>query len=317
MIAAAQKPKPAAKPVDDDQDVIRVDVNLVSVFMVVRDKQNSFVTGLTKDDFELFENGQEQKIDRLVPESNLPLTVGLLVDVSPSQANLLEDERQGATAFFQQVMKEKDLAFLLSFGPYAELAQDLTGSPRLLEKALDTLRIVGNVSQAGPLPPAVPGQSQAGTVLYDAVYLAAKDILKREVGRKTIIMITDGIDTGSKINKEQAIRASQESDIIIYGIEYFDRRAYGYGGYSFGGGDSRAMRQMATETGGRTFTVGRSMPLNRIFKEIQDEMRSQYQLAYIPTNGVRDGSFRKIEIRPKRKDLKVQSRKGYYAVAKS
>jgi VWFA-related protein len=291
--------------------IIKVDVDLVSVLFSVRDKKGALVPGLTKDDVTLFEDGKQQTIRTFTRESDLPLTIGLLVDVSRSQENLIEVEKHAAVQFFGQVLRPKDMAFLISFGSDAELLQDSTNSVQLLRKGLDGLRVSTSFTglHPGPVPTA---SSPKGTILFDAVYLAATEKLRTEVGRKAIVLITDGVDQGSRYDLRQAIESAQKADTIIYSIQYMDARAYGFFGVSDGD-----LKKMSEETGGRMFKVDRRMSLQDIFTEIQNEMRSQYAISYTPTNGERDGGFRKIEIKPARKDLRVQARKGYYATAAS
>jgi VWFA-related protein len=307
-VMPAQSPGPVAQ---DDAPAIKVDVNVVSILASVRDKKGGLVGNLQKDDFIVLEDGKPQEIKYFTRESELPLTIGLLVDVSRSQENLIGDERQAATEFFGQVLRKKDLAFLISFGEEAELMQDFTGSPKLLDAALGELRVRG--STAGGLNPGpVPTMSQPrGTVLHDAVFLAADEKLKTEVGRKVLVVISDGIDQGSRLSRDQAIEAAQKADAVIYSIEYYDPREYGGFG-TFAGGSS--LKRMSEETGGRVFRVDRNHSLSQIFRELQEEMRSQYMIGYTPTNSVRDDSYRKLEVKTTRKDLKVQARKGYYAV---
>ena len=162
---------------------IKVDVDVVNILCSVRDKKGALIGNLTKDDFTLLEDGKPQTIKYFEKETDLPLTIGLLVDVSGSQARLIEDERHAALQFFSQVLRKKDMAFLISFGPEAELLQDFTNSPRLLESALRDLRVSSGVGglHPGPVPTA---SQQRGTVLYDAIYLGATDRLQKEVGRK-------------------------------------------------------------------------------------------------------------------------------------
>lgn len=289
---------------------IRVDVNLVSIFASVRGKNNALISNLEKTDFKIYEDGKEQQIKNFTRETDLPLTLGLLVDTSSSQERLIDTEQRAASQFFSKVIREKDQAFLIQFGAEAELLQDLTNSPRLLQKGLQQLRL--SVPVGGLHPGPVPTmQNQAGTILYDAVYLAANDELKREVGRKAIILITDGVDTGSKISRDKAIEAAQKGDVIIYSIFYQDRAQYpGFGG---GGGEGE-LRRMSSETGGQVFRVDRNHSLDDIFRELQDEMRSQYAITYQPPNPKRDGSYHKIDIKLANKDYKPQARKGYYAI---
>ena len=164
----------------------------------------------------------------------------------------------------------------------------------------------------GPGPVPTVGQPR-GTVLYDAIYVASREKLKGEVGRKVIVVITDGVDEGSKVKLEDAVEAAQKADTVIYSIDYSDSAFYGgffrprRGGYS-------ALKRMSDETGGHVYQVDRKHPLDEVFKELQDEMRSQYSIGYTPTNDTKDGTYRKLDIRTNDKTLKVQARKGYYAI---
>ncbi len=299
-----------------DEPTIKVDVNLVNVLCSVRNKSGGLVGNLEKKDFTIFEDGKEQEIKYFTRETDLPLTIGMLVDTSKSQERLIDIERRAAYEFFSKVLRKKDLAFLMQFGAEAELLQDETNSPRLLQEGLNQLRL--SVPVGGLHPGPVPTQqNRAGTIMFDAVYLAANEKLKGEVGRKAMVLITDGVDTGSKTSKEKAIEAAQKADAIIYSIDYEDAAAYGYGGFgriSVGGGGEGDLKRMSSETGGHVYRVDRNHSLDQIFKELQDEMRSQYAIGYAPANPKKDGSFRKLEIRTAGKDLKVQARKGYYAV---
>ena len=302
--AAAQQPAPEQLP-EGEIPTISVEVDLVNILCSVRDKNGGLVSTLTKDDFILKEDGVAQEIKYFARDTDLPLTIGLLVDVSKSQENLIEVERQAAYRFFAEVLRPKDLAFLMSFGTDSELLQDLTGSPELLRRGLADLRL--NAAVGGVMPGPIPTRNRPGTVLYDAVYLAAEDMLKGEVGRKVIAVISDGFDVGSRVTIDRAVEAAQKSDVIIYGIYYADPRYQ-----QFGSGYGK-LKDMAEETGGRVFRVSRKNTLERVFQEIQDEMRSQYALGYTPSNPEKDGSFRQIRVETKQKGLKVQARNGYYA----
>jgi VWFA-related protein len=302
-----------AKVEDDAGEPIKVDVDVVNLYCAVRTKQNALIGNLEKGDFTLAEDGTPQTIKYFTRETDLPLTIGLLVDVSNSQKNLVEIERRAAASFFSSVLKKKDVAFLISFGADSNLEQDLTGSPRLLQDGLNRMKLNGGFSGINSGP--VPTMSKArGTVLYDAVYLAANDMLAKEVGRKAIVLITDGQDEGSTETEKAAIEAAQKADAIIYGVLYVDRQFYGGGGLSLGYSGESVLKQMADETGGRLFQVDRKNTLDTIFDQIQQEMRTQYAIGYTPTNSKKDGSFRKIDLRTANKDLKVQVRKGYYAL---
>jgi len=293
--------------------VLKVDVNVVNLLFAVRDKKGALISDLTKDDFTVFEEGKQQTIKHFTRETDLPLTLGLLVDVSGSQRNLIGVEKQAASEFFSKVLRPKDMAFLISFGSEAELLQDSTNSARLLRAGLDGLRENSGVGGFHPGPVPTIGKTR-GTILYDAVYLAADEKLKGEVGRKAIVLITDGVDMGSRQTLRDAIDAAHRADAIIYSIQYLDQAAYGYGmgGFGYGGGDAD-LKKMSEETGGHMFRVDRKHTLDDIFREIQEEMRSQYSLSYTPSGDTKAGGFRKIEIKTAKKDLKVQARKGYFA----
>jgi len=301
---------PQEKPAEDVPPAITVDVSLVNILASVHDKHGGLIGNLTKDDFTILEDGKPQTIKYFTRETDLPLTIGLLIDVSASQMNLLDIEKRAAHQFFAQVLRKKDEAFLISFGEDSELLQDYTNSAKLLQKGLEQLQVNSGASGIGPGP--VPTISQPrGTVLYDAVYLAAHEKLRAEVGRKVIVLITDGIDQGSKLKIEEAIEAAQKSDAVVYSIDYADPSAYGP--FSFGSVSDFALQKMSGETGGRVFKVSRKHTLDDAFKELQDEMRSQYAIAYTSTHAEQDGTFRKLLVKVADKNLKVQVRKGYYA----
>jgi VWFA-related protein len=296
--------------VDDGAAPIQVNVDVVNLYCSVHNKQNGLVSNLEKTDFDLAEDSKPQTIKYFSKETDMPLTIGLLVDVSNSQRNLIEVERSAASNFFSSVLKKKDVAFLISFGADSDLLQDLTASPRLLREGLNRLKLNGGVT-GGITPGTIPTKAR-GTVLYDAVYLASNDMLSKEVGRKAIILITDGEDQGSDETEKAAIEAAQRADAIIYGILYVDRGFYG--GFGMGYGGASVLKRMAEETGGRLFEVGRKNTLDQIFTQIQEEMRTQYLIGYTPTNSAKDGSYRRIDLRTHDKDQKVQVRKGYYAI---
>jgi VWFA-related protein len=313
LLAQAPSQKAPQKIEEDLPTTIKVDVDVVNVLASVRDKRGILIPNLEKQDFTILEDGKPQPIKYFTRETDLSLTIGLLVDVSGSQRNLIDIERSAASQFFSQVLRKKDEAFLISFGEEAELLQDYTNSARLLTNGLGQLRPSSGVQGLHPGPVPTIGQPR-GTVLYDAVYLAANDKLKSEVGRKVIVIITDGVDQGSRLSIKQAIEAAQKADAVIYSIEYYDSSAYG-GGLMFGGGGGGSyLRQMSEETGGHVYKVDRKHTLEQVFKELQDEMRSQYAIAYTPLNETKDGGYRKIDIKLSNKDYKAQARKGYYAI---
>lgn len=305
-------PPPASKaapeqPVDiGDTQTLKVNVNLVNVYFSVRDK-NGYITNLSKDDCQIFEDKALQKTRNFTQEKNLPLTIGILLDTSGSQQNVLPMEQEAGAEFLKDVLTPKDEAFLISFDINVDLLADYTNSPRELKRALDKASIntgAGTGSVTGNGAP-------RGTLLYDAVYLAAHDKLRQEAGRKVLVVLTDGQDQGSQENIRTAIEAVQKSNAIVYVILIEDRGFYGGFGYS-GAGD---MDRLARETGGRVINVGNNgKKLQDAFNQIQDELRTQYLASYTPTNLKIDGTFRTLNITCG-KDTKVQARKGYYALA--
>ncbi len=320
LVFARQSP-PQKDPTAPEQDqTIRVDVDLVNILFNVRAKKGGqLIPNLEKNNFTISEDGKQQSIQRFAREADLPLTLGLLIDISASQERLIDIERQAASQFFSTVIRKKDEAFLISFGKSTELLQDYTNSPKQLSAALGDLRGDGQTPMMGrsPVPvntgPVPQMGSPKGTLLYDGIYLAANEKLKSEVGRKAMILITDGGDQGSTYTLRQAVEAAQRCDSIIYSIYYVDHGFYGGRGFSIGGGDEGGLKKMSEETGGHVFSVSNKHPLSEIFQEIQDELRNQYSIGYSSTNANRDGSFRRIEIKTDNSDYKVQARNGYYA----
>ena len=303
------------------EPTIRVDVDLVNLLFAVRAKKGgAIISNLEKKDFTLFEDGKEQTIQRFSRDTDLPLTLGLLIDISASQENLIDIERDAASAFFSSVIRPKDEAFLISFGKETELLQDYTNSARQLRAGLNDLRGDGQTPMIGrgPIPNVNTGPlpqigKPKGTLLFDAIYLASNEKLKSEVGRKAIVLITDGEDQGSTYDRKAAIEAAQRADTIIYSIYYVDRQFYARGGMFGGGGGESDLRKMSDETGGHVFVVDKKHTLQEIFQQLQNEIRNQYAIAYVPTNEKRDGGFRRIEIKTPNTDYKVQARNGYYA----
>ncbi|HZQ90713.1 MAG TPA: VWA domain-containing protein [Terriglobales bacterium] len=294
-------------------ETLRLDVNVVNLFFNVKDKRGALVPGLTRDDFKILEDGQPQTIKYFSAESNQPLTLGILVDTSASQQRVLPMEQEVSAEFLREVIREKDLAFLVSFDVNIDLMRDFTSSPRELAQALSRLKINtggggGGLPGMGGGP--VPVSRPRGTLLYDAIFAASREQLAREVGRKAMIIFTDGEDQGSQETINSAVEAAQKADAVCYVILIADRGFYGGVGY---GGD-RAMRLLTEQTGGRMIDVGSSRnKLQEAFSQISAELRTQYSIGYTPTNNKRDGTFRKVEVRTVRKDYRVQNRSGYYA----
>jgi len=320
--ASAQQSAPSQDQNRQDQDqaatTLKVNVNIVQLFFNVKDKKGALIPSLTKDDFQILEDGKPQTIKYFAAESNLPLTLGILIDSSGSQARVLDMEKQVGGDFLSQILRDKDLAFVLSFDVNVDLLQDFTSSVHALKAALNTARINTAGGSGGGIPGLGGGTvptigSPKGTLLYDAVYLASHDELAQQIGRKAMILLTDGEDQGSQLRIKDAIEAAQKSDSIVYVLLCADRGFYGTfgGGYS---GDSE-MKKLTQETGGRVIEVGNKYDkLKEGFAQIANELRSQYNIGYSSTNPKLDGTFRKVEIHANNKDYKIQSRTGYYAV---
>jgi VWFA-related protein len=309
LIAPRQQEQIVTPADEDPPAVIKVDVSVVNVLAAVRDNRGRLVSTLEKADFEIREEGKPQPIVYFAKETTQPLTLGLLVDSSGSQINLIEEERKAAGDFLRQIMTPRDAAFLISFDMSVDLLADVTANVGRLTDAL------GRIEADPPLPP-TPGplppiRITGGTHLYDAVYLASMDVLQREAGRKAIILISDGQDQGSQVSRDRAIEAAQRTDVIIYGILFVDRAFYGYGNSRYDG--DAVMRRMAEETGGRTFRATSEQELAMAFDQISEELRSQYSIGYEPVNQAKDGSYRRIDVRVRGRGLRIQARKGYYA----
>jgi VWFA-related protein len=299
------------QPVGDVSQTLKVNVNLVDVYFSVRDK-DGFVSGLSKDDCQLYEENKQQVIKNLTQEKNLPLTIGVLLDTSGSQQRVLPLEQDSGARFLKEVLTPKDEAFLISFDVNVDLLADYTNSPRELTRAIEKASINTASSSAGipgigggPMPTSNP----RGTLLYDAVYLAAHDKLQAQAGRKIIVMLTDGGDQGSQENLRTATEAAQKANVIVYVILIADH------GFSYSFNAAGQMEQLAKDTGGRVINVGNNgRKLEDAFDAIQDELRTQYLVSYTPANKDADGKFRRLEI-DCGKGMNVQARKGYYAIA--
>ncbi len=341
----------AGKPVT----TVSVQVNVVNVLATVRDKHGKIVPNLTQTDFVLTEDGRPQTIHYFTKESDLPLTLGLLVDTSLSQRAVLEQERSASHSFLDQMVREdKDQAFVIHFDREVELLQDLTGSREKLEAALDALQTpeLKRASTPGGNDPddsdPTSGRGsgrhfEGGTLLYDAVYLASDELMKKQQGRKALIVLSDGVDRGSKETLETAIETAQRSDTVVYSILFKDdemehggRGGFGYpriggggmggpmgGGGRRGGGrhqeeprpdGKKILDRISKETGGRLFEVSKKQPISEIYSQIEEELRNQYSLGYTPDRNEADApGYRKIQLSTKQKDLTVQTRQGYYA----
>ncbi len=306
-----QQAQPPAN--EEPLQTFKAEVNVVNLFFNVKDKHGMLIPNLTKDDFTVFEDGKPQTIKYFSAESNQPLTLGIMIDTSASQTRVLTIEQESCAEFLHSVLRQKDLAFVINFDVDVNLDQDFTNNVHDLTHALNKMQINAGMSGppglgGGPIP-----TTPRGTLLYDAIYLGADEKLKNEVGRKAMIIFTDGEDQGSRLKIHDAIEAAQKADTICYVILIADRGFYGGFGYS---GDYD-MKKLAEQTGGRVIEVGNKQDkLRQAFDQIQNELRSQYSIGYTPTNAKLDGTYRKIQIHTKNGDYKVQARQGYYAMGK-
>ena len=280
---------------------IRVEVNIVNLFATVRDKHKAIVTGLKQDDFQVYEDGQLQEITYFSAESNLPITLGILMDTSGSEYYMLSAEKEAASRFLARVLRKGDLAMVMSFDTDVDLLADFTDDRAMLNRAINRAQVnvpVGGIIVQGPLPSSGTG----GTNFYDAVYLAAHDKLSDEAGRKAIVVLTDAEDTGSKLNLQDAIEAAQRTDTVVHILLV-----------AADGGDQSVAKRLTDETGGRMIIVRNERNLEQAFDQISEELRSQYTVGYAPTNKKRDGSYRKIKVEMKDKEYSALTRRGYYA----
>ncbi|HEX3092227.1 MAG TPA: VWA domain-containing protein [Candidatus Angelobacter sp.] len=326
---------------------ITVHVKVVNIPTTVRDKHGKIVNTLTKDDFIVEEDGRPQTLHYFSKENDLPLTLGLLVDTSFSQRRVLGQERAASSSFFAQMLRpEKDKAFLIHFDHEVELDQDLTSSQEKLRAALADLQTPqfatassGNAPNQGQDPGGYPGRHGGrghhngarggGTLLYDAVYLASDELMKKQTGRKALVVLSDGDDRGSKESLRGAIEAAQRADTIVYSILFKDDEEHSFGGFGggMGGGHhggrdrypqeshadgKKILEQISRETGGRLFEVSSKQTVEKIYAQIEEDLRNQYSLGYSPDRTDPGEGFHKISVKTKDKDLVVHAREEYY-----
>jgi VWFA-related protein len=333
------------QPTGQQGPPIAVEVKMVKMLATVRDKKGHLINNLSKDDFAVEQDGHAQTITYFAQESNQPLTLGLLVDTSMSQRRVLDQERNASHAFIEQVLRDdKDKAFVIHFDYEVELLQDLTSSRQKLEASLDQLGAPEFSQTRGSDPDADGGHGSyghhgGGTLLYDAVYLASHDLMQKQQGRKALIVLTDGVDRGSKESLQDAIETAQRADTLVYSILFADKDEYGngggyggphmghgggMGGGGMGGGGrhrypeesrpdgKKVLEQLSKETGGRFFEVTKKQSVGDIYDAINEELRNQYGIGYVPDKADATPGYHKIQLTVKQKDLIVQTRAGYY-----
>jgi VWFA-related protein len=332
--APQQQKQTQVQPKPDITSVVKV----VNVLATVRDKKGEIVRNLTKNDFVLAEDDHPQDIKYFLVENDLPVTVGLLVDTSLSQRRVLSSERTASYDFLNRLLhQDKDRACVIHFDHEVEMLQDLTSSHKKLEDSLKLLetpddRGGGNGGYGGR---GRGGSRGGGTLLYDAVYLASNEVMKKEQGHKAVIILSDGVDRGSKESLQDAIEAAQRADMLVYSILFSDHdeehRSYGggYGGRGgYGGGGpmgghrrypqqerpdgKKILTQITRETGAHMFEVSKKLSIDMVYAQIEEELRNQYSLGYTPEGMDAALGYHQLTLITKQKDLVVQARDGFY-----
>ncbi len=293
-LIAAQTNKPATTPPKSERpESIRVNVELVNVAFSARDKKGKLVNDLSKEDFKIFENNVEQNSTNFSRETDLPLAIALLIDASASIREKLAFEQEATIDFFHATLRRKvDRGLLVSFDVAIDILQDFTDDPDLLTKAVRKIK---------------PG---GGTKMFDAIYLACQEKLKNDPAqRKALILISDGDDNNSNQDINTVIDIARRADTSIYTISTNSSGFFGMESPKL----DKVLKTLADETGGQALFPMKAADLAKSFLDISQELRSQYSLGYRSTNPVRDGAFRPIRIECARKDIRIKTRKGYYA----
>jgi len=311
---------PTPTPVNEDDEVIKVDTELVNVLFTAQDRNRRLLTDLKQGDVKLLENGQVQEITTFAKQVDLPLSLAILIDTSISQERTLPEAKSAAISFLESVVRPaKDEVAVISFTGDSTLEQGMTNNMTRLRRAIDRVQFVppsgyiGGGVIAGTPPASGDNQMTAGsTAIWDSIWITADEVLgpAPERTRRAIILLSDGVNTSGKKKLDDAVQAALRSEAIIYSV--------GVGDNFYGGVDKGSMNKIAERTGGRAFFPRDERELREAFKQIEEEMRSQYLIAYEPSNQLYDGSFRKIEVQltnPQmlKDKIKVAHRQGYFA----
>lgn len=293
-------------PVSKAQSPIRVDVNLVNVAFTARDAKGALIGNLTKDDVELYEDAVPQKIDFFAKSTDLPLTLALIMDVSGSQEHFEKKHHKDLEVFLREVLGSKDRAFMVCFGNHLRLVSDYTNSAdEILSNFQEFDKGKKHFPEIGPKE-----ERELGTAFYDSIYYSVTEKLAQTGGRQAILMFSDGEDNSSSHNMMQAIEAAQSANVLFYAIRYTEskhrelnaRNKYGIS----------VMDRIAKETGGAHIDAQETDP-HTYFRQIAEELRTSYELAYYPTNKAKDGTFRKIVIKPKQEAVRIRAKTGYFS----
>lgn len=289
------------------QKPIRVDVDLVNVAFTARDAGGALIGNLTKEDIELFEDAVPQRIEFFAKSTDLPLTLGLIMDVSGSQEHFEKKHEKDLEVFLKEVLGPKDRAFMVCFGNHLRLVSDYTNSPEeILANFREFDKGKKHFPEIGPKE-----DRELGTAFYDSIYYSVTERLSQAGGRKAILMFSDGEDNSSSNNMMATIEAAQAANVLVYAIRYTETNKHGELNARNKYGIS-VMDRIAKETGGTHIDAQKTDP-HTYFRQIAEELRSSYELAYYPTNKVKDQSFRKIVIRPKQDGIRVRAKTGYFS----
>ncbi len=316
-----QRPTPQRDEAIDDDDVERIETDLTNVLFTAVDKSRRFVTTLRQDDIRVLEDGVEQKVTTFQRETDRPLSLAILIDCSASQERTLPDEKSAAQRFVDTVIRAaKDEVAVLTFTGDATLEQGLTGSAARVRRAIDRVEFtppsgyIGGGVTVGTPPISGDNQARAGsTAIWDAVWVTSREVLNEssDKTRRAIILLTDGVDTSSRLKLQEAVDSALKADAIIYSVGIGDS-------FSFEGVDEGSLRKISERTGGRAYFPRNEDDLRSAFAQIQEDLRSQYLIAYSPSNKTKDGSFRKVQIdlvnsELKKQQLRLTYRQGYFA----
>ena len=310
-------------PIDEEEEVIKIDTEAVTVLFTAQDKNRRLLLGLTREDIQIFENGQLQEITSFTKQVDLPLSLALLIDTSISQERTLPEEKAAAISFVESVIRAaKDEVAVVTFASETVLELGMTSNAARVRRAVDGVRletpsgyIGGGVTAGGMGTPPISGDNSAirgSSQVWDAIWITSEEVLgpAPERTRRAIILISDGVNYGGKKKLKEAVEAAQKAEAIIYSI--------GIGDNYYSGVDKGSLERVSENTGGRAYFPRDERELRDAFRQIQEEMRSQYLVAYEPTNGALDGSYRKIEIKMLNPEMQKQKgkrthRQGYFA----
>ncbi len=317
-------PTPAENPPIDDEP-LNIETELVSVLFTANDKNRRILTDLKKEDLRVLEDGKPQEIFTFLKQVDLPLSLAILIDTSASQERTLPEEKAAAQSFINDVVRpEKDEVAILSFTGEATLEQGFTSNKQRLSRALDRVEFVapsgyigGGVTVGSPPISGGNQQTAGSTAIWDSILVTSKEIMTGEAPegtRRAMILLTDGVDTSSRTKFDIAVDSALKSDAVIYCI--------GIGDDFYDGVNEGALKKLAEKTGGRAYFPRSESDLRRAFVQIQIDLRSQYLLAYAPTNEKKDGTFRKVLIEIanpalKPQNIKLSHRQGYFAKTES